>query len=57
MAVKSKKIILFAGGSIGLVAGVTLILLWWPDVVSLFKAGGALLLALGGLVLLYLVKD
>lgn len=38
-------------------AGIALILLWWLDVVSLFKAGGALFLALGGMVLLYMIKE
>ena len=57
MAIKSNKTVLFAGGSVCLVLGIALILLCWTDVVSLFKAGGALLLALGGLVLLYMVKD
>ena len=54
---KSKKIIFFISGSVCLVAGVSLILAWWPDIVNLFKAAGALFLALGGLVLLYMVKD
>jgi hypothetical protein len=57
MGIQSKKAALFAAGGICLVVGIALILLWWQDVVNLFKAGGALLLALGGLVLLYTIKD
>jgi hypothetical protein len=55
--IKSNKILLFLCGAVCLVAGIALILLWWPDVVSLFKAAGALFLALGGMVLLYMVKE
>ena len=40
-------------GILLLVLGMTLILLWWRDVVSLFRAGLALMAALGGLVILY----
>jgi hypothetical protein len=54
---KMNKWVLFAGGSVCLVIGIALILLWWSDVVGFFRAVGALLLALGGLVLLYMVKD
>ena len=57
MGKKPNRVMLFAAGSVCLVVGIALILVWWSDVVSLFRAGGALLLALGGLVLLYMVKD
>ena len=55
--IKSNKILLFLCGGFCLVAGITLILLWWQDVVALFKAVGAVLLALGGLVLLDMLKE
>lgn len=55
--IKSSKILLFICGAVCLVAGIALILLWWPAVVCLFKAAGALVLALGGLILLYMVKE
>ena len=56
-SIKSNKFLLFIGGSVCLVTGITLVLLWWPDIVSLFKAAGALFLALGGLILLYMIKE
>ena len=55
--IKSNKTLLFICGSLLLIVGITLILFWWEAVASLFKAGGALLLALSGLVLLYMVKE
>ena len=55
--IKSSKVLLFICGGVCLVAGIALILLWWPQVVDLFKAAGALFLALGGLVLLYMIKE
>ena len=55
--IKSKKFFLFILGGGCLIAGISFILLWWPDVVSLFKAGGALSLALGGMLLLYMIKE
>jgi len=54
---KSKKFLLFISGGVCLVTGISLILAWWPDVVSLFKAASALFLALGGMVLLYMIKE
>ena len=55
--IKSNKTLLFLLGSVFLVLGIALILLWWKDVVSLFKAGGALMLTLVGLLLLYMIKE
>ena len=55
--IKSSKFLMFLCGGFCLVAGITLILLWWPAVVCLFKASGALLLALIGLILLYMIKE
>ena len=36
--------------------GVTLLLNWWQDIVHLFRAAIALLLVLGGLIVLYSIK-
>ena len=44
-------------GFVTLVLGVTLILAWWPDVVSLFKGLLGMVLALAGLIILYMVKE
>lgn len=40
-------------GSFILVLGITLILVWWPDVVALFRASIGMALALAGLLVLY----
>ncbi len=55
--IRSRKPLLFALGAGVLVLGVTLILVWWPDVVVLFRGAVGALLALGGLLLLYMVKE
>jgi hypothetical protein len=43
-------------GMFVLVLGITLILVWWEDVVSLFKGAIGVILALAGLVTLYAVS-
>lgn len=48
---------LFLIGSMVLIAGLTLILVWWQDVVVLFRGVIGMLVALGGLLLLYMVKE
>lgn len=48
-----KKFVLFLCGCFALVLGVTLTLIWWADVVSLFRGGVGLILALGGMIVLY----
>ena len=50
------KMIQFLAGGVILILGVTLILVWWADVVSLFKGALGIGLALGGLVMLYMVN-
>ena len=52
----SKQILMFVTGTFLLIAGIDLILLWWPQVVNLFKGVIAMTLALAGLVILYLAK-
>ena len=55
--IKSSKPLLFICGSVVLVVGITLVLVWWHDVVVLFKGVIGMALALGGLLLLYMVKE
>ena len=55
--IKSSKPLLFLIGGILLIAGITVILVWWQEVVVLFRGAFGMLLALGGLFLLYMVKE
>lgn len=55
--IKSSKFLLFLCGSIILVVGITLVLIWWKDVVSLFKGFIGMFMSVGGLVLLYMMKE
>lgn len=51
------NLIKFIIGSAVLVLGITLILVWRQDVVVLFRGTIGMVLALAGLVILYLVKE
>lgn len=51
-----KKFILFAVGFFILALGTTLILVWWKDLVVLFKGAVGFILALAGLFMLYAVN-
>ena len=51
-----KKLTLFTVGIVILVVGVALILAWWPQVVGLFKGALGIVLALAGLVVLFIAK-
>ena len=51
-----KKFVLFVAGFFILVLGVTLILVCWRDVVSLFRGASGMVLALAGLFMLYAVN-
>ena len=55
--IKSSKSLLFILGSFVLILGTILILLWWQDVVILFRGIFGILLALGGMFVLYMVKE
>jgi hypothetical protein len=55
--VKSSSFLLTALGSIFLLIGITLVLMWWPDVVVLFRGFIGIAIALGGLFLLYMAKE
>lgn len=50
-----KKFVLFAVGFFILILGITLILVCWKDVVSLFKGASGVILALAGLFMMYAV--
>jgi len=52
----NKPLFLLIGSGI-LVVGITLVLIWWPEVVSLFKGFIGMALALGGLLVLYMVRE
>jgi len=54
---KGSKPVLMAVGLCVLVVGMTLVLVWWADVVRIFKGISGMVLALGGLLILYLVKE
>lgn len=47
---------IFIAGFCILILGVGLILIWWPEVVNLFKGATGIILALTGLIVLYTVK-
>ena len=51
-----KKFVLSVLGCFFLVSGITLILVFWPDVVVLFRGAGGIIFALVGLFLLYAVS-
>ena len=51
-----KKIIFTIAGLVSLVLGIALVLAWWPDVVSLFKGMIGIVLALAGMILLYMTR-
>ena len=53
---KFKKSVLLVGGVVSLVLGIALILAWWPHVVSLFKGVIGIVLALAGMILLYIMR-
>lgn len=55
--IKSSKPLLFLCGGVVLLLGITFILAWWQDVVSLFRGGIGIILALTGLMVLYMMKE
>lgn len=55
--VKSSKPILLFLGSFFMVLGITLVLVWWQDVVGLFKGVFGVAVALGGLMVLYMIPE
>ncbi|MCK5214292.1 MAG: hypothetical protein KAR05_02935 [Candidatus Omnitrophica bacterium] len=55
--IKSNKPLLFIIGFTVLILGIALILVWWRDVASLFRGAISMFVALGGMLLLYMVKE
>ena len=51
------KPVIAIAGIVCLIAGLVMVLAWWPDVVILFKGGGGIVLAITGMVLLASIKD
>jgi uncharacterized membrane protein len=45
-----------AAGAVMLVLGVSLILAWWPDVIAFVRGMIGMVLAVGGLLILYFIK-
>ena len=52
-----KKFLKYLAGTFVLVLGLTLILVWWADVVSLFRGVAGMILALAGMVFLYSLRN
>lgn len=52
-----KKFLFFLVGNAVLILGVMLILAWWQDVVILFRGATGLVLALAGLLTLYILSQ
>ena len=52
----SKMVYVVLGGGL-LILGISSVLAWWPQVVNLFKGMAGMILAVAGLVVLYLIKD
>lgn len=55
--IKDSKAALFLIGGTLLVLGITLVIAWWPDVVTVFRGFAGVIIALGGMVVLYMVKE
>jgi len=54
---KLAKQSLYIIGTVCLLIGITLVLVCWEDVVTLFKGLVGMALAVGGLVLMFMAKD
>ncbi len=56
MSKEQKMQAIFVSGLVVLVIGVSMILAWWPDVVSFFKGFLGMAAAIGGLLMMYFAK-
>lgn len=54
---EKKKFMKFVGGCVLVVAGITMILMWFEDLMTILRGGVGFLTALGGMLLLYSLKD
>ena len=52
-----KKFIKYLAGTFVLILGITLVLVWWDDVVGLFRGVTGMVLALAGMVFLYSLRN
>lgn len=57
MAVKGNKKLLGAIGAACVIVGVTLVLMWWPEMVVLFKGVAGFGIAIVGMFILYNIRD
>jgi len=55
--IKESKLALLIGGLGFMILGIVLVLVWWQDVMSLFRGFIGVFIALGGLLVLYMVKE
>ncbi len=55
--IKQSKLALLLGGLGFMILGIVLVLVWWQDVMSLFRGFIGVFIALGGLLVLYMVKE
>jgi uncharacterized membrane protein len=54
---KKNKMISILVGSVLLITGIAMILAWWPHVVHIFKGILGFVVALAGLLILYMIKE
>lgn len=54
---EQKRFMKFVGGCFLVVAGITMILLWFDDLAALLRGSIGFITALGGMLLLYSLKD
>ena len=52
-----KNLLFFILGGFILIVGITMILVYWPDVVILFKGAVGIVLALTGLIILSMARE
>ncbi|MBZ0165723.1 MAG: hypothetical protein K8I00_02875 [Candidatus Omnitrophica bacterium] len=52
-----KKLVKFLGGCFAVVAGITMVLVWFGDLAVLIRGSIGFVTALGGLLILYSLKD
>jgi uncharacterized membrane protein len=52
-----KKFLMYLSAVFSMLLGITLVLVWWPDVVSLFRGFVGMAFALAGLLILYILNN
>jgi len=56
MSKEQKTQAIFVSGLVVLVIGISMVLAWWPDVISFFKGFLGVTAAIGGLLMMYFAK-